>query len=71
VSEAFFVNFEDKISGAILNYELSTEYKIFKHFALGAGVARIGITADVDDDDWVGSVTDTYAGYMIFGTMYF
>jgi hypothetical protein len=71
VSEAFFVNFEDKIRGALLNYELNTEYKIFKNFALGAGVARIGITADVDDDDWVGSVTDTYAGYMIFGTMYF
>jgi hypothetical protein len=71
VSEAFFVNFEDTVRGAIINYELNTEYKLFKNFALGVGVARIGINADVDDDDWRGSVTDTYAGYTVFGTLYF
>jgi hypothetical protein len=71
VSEAFFIDIDDTFRGAILNYELTTEYKIFKHFALGAGVARLGINADIDDDDWRGSVTDTYAGYMLFGTFYF
>jgi hypothetical protein len=71
VSEAFFVNIEDKLRGALLNYELNTEYKIFKNFALGIGLARIGLNADVDDDDWRGTVTDTYAGYTVFGTFYF
>lgn len=71
VSEAFFIDIEDTFRGAILNYELTTEYKLFKHFALGAGAARIGINADVEDDDWTGSVTDAYAGYMLFGTFYF
>ncbi len=71
VSEAFFVDIEDKVRGALLNYELNTEYKLFEHFALGAGFARIGINADVDDEDWRGSVTDTYAGYTVFGTLYF
>jgi hypothetical protein len=71
VAESFFIDFEDKFRGAVLNYELSTEYKLFKHFAIGAGVARLGIAADVDDDDWRGAVTDSYRGYTLFGTFYF
>ena len=71
VSEAFFVEFDDKFRGAILNYELNTEYKIFKHFALGVGIARIGVNAEVDDDDWRGQISDSYRGFNVFGTFYF
>ncbi len=71
VTESFFINIDDKFKGAILNYELNTEYKIFKHFAIGAGIARLGIAADVDDDNWRGSVSDTYRGVTLFGTFYF
>ena len=71
VSEAFFIDIDDKFRGAILNYEVNTEYKIFKHFALGVGIARIGVNAEVDDDDWRGKVTDSYRGYNVFGTFYF
>ncbi|MGD2160548.1 MAG: hypothetical protein PVG12_13275 [Gammaproteobacteria bacterium] len=71
VAESFFIDFEDKFRGAVLNYELNTEYKLFKHFAIGAGVARLGIAADVDDDDWRGAVSDSYRGYTLFGTFYF
>ncbi|UCB55820.1 MAG: hypothetical protein JSW45_04640 [Thiotrichales bacterium] len=71
VSEAFFIDIEDTFRGALLNYELNTEYKIFKHFAVGIGLARLGISAEVDDDDWRGKVTDSYAGYTLFGTFYF
>jgi len=71
VSEAFFFEIDDSFRGAILNYELNTEYKIFKNFALGVGIARIGVDAEVDDDDWRGQVTDSYRGYNIFGTFYF
>ena len=71
VSEAFFIEFDDAFRGAIINFELNTEYRLFKHFALGAGLARIGINAEVDDDDWTGKVTDAYRGYNVFGTFYF
>ena len=71
VSEAFFIELDDSFRGAILNYELNTEYRLFSHFAVGAGLARIGVDAEVDDDDWRGSVTDSYRGYNIFGTFYF
>jgi hypothetical protein len=71
VSEAFFVEFDDSFRGAIINFELNTEYRLFKHFALGAGIARIGVDAEVDDDDWRGKVTDSYRGFNLFGTFYF
>jgi len=71
VSEAFFIDFDDSFRGAIINFELNTEYRLFKHFALGAGIARIGVDAEVDDDDWRGKVTDSYRGFNVFGTFYF
>ncbi|MBT8130108.1 MAG: hypothetical protein KJP10_08950 [Gammaproteobacteria bacterium] len=71
VSEAFFIDIDDKFRGAIINFELNTEYRLFKHFALGAGLARIGVNAEVNDDDWKGKVTDSYRGFNVFGTFYF
>jgi hypothetical protein len=71
VSEAFFIEIDDTIKGAMINYELNTEYKLFKHFAVGAGMARIGTSVEVNDDDWKGKVSDSYRGYTIFGTFYF
>lgn len=71
VSEAFFIELDDSFRGSILNYELNTEYRLFKNFALGVGFARIGVDAEIDDDDWRGTVTDAYRGYNIFGTFYF
>lgn len=71
VTEAFFIELEDSFRGAIINFELNTEYRIFKNFALGAGLARIGVNAEVDDDNWRGKVTDGYRGFNVFGTFYF
>ncbi len=71
VTEAFFIDIEDTFSGSLLSYELSTEYKLFKHFAIGAGVARLSTDVELDDDGWKGTVSDSYRGYRVFGTFYF
>ena len=71
VSEAFFIEFEDTLRGALISYEISTEYKLFKNFAIGAGLARFNANVDVNDDNWEGSVSDSYRGYTLFGTLYF
>ena len=71
LSEAFIIDIDDTFSGNIFNSELSTEYRLFKNFAIGAGFASIGVDADVLDDDWRGSITDAYRGYNLFGTLYF
>ncbi len=71
VAESFFIEFEDKLKGALINYELNTEYKLFKNFAIGAGLARIGSSVEVSDDDYKGKISDSYRGYTVFGTLYF
>jgi len=71
VSEAFFIELDDTIKGAMINYELNTEYKLFKNFAIGAGFARIGTSVEVNDDNWKGKVSDSYRGYTAFATLYF
>jgi len=71
LAESFFIEFEDKVRGALINYELNTEYKLFKNFAIGAGLARIGSAVEVNDDDYNGKVSDSYRGYTLFATLYF
>ena len=71
ISEAFFIDIEDTFSGSLVSYELSTEYKLFKNFALGAGLARLNTNVEVNDDGWKGTVSDSYRGYRVFGTLYF
>lgn len=71
VSEVFFIDFDDTVKGSLLSYELNTEYKLFKNFSLGAGLARISTNIEVNDDDWRGSITDGYHGITAFGKFYF
>ena len=71
VAETFFIEIEDAFKGSLFSYELNTEYRLFKHFSLGAGFARIGVDADIDDDGWKGRITDSYRGFTAFGKFYF
>jgi len=71
LAESFLVDFDNTVKGALLNYELTTEYRLFKNFAIGAGLARIGMAVMVNDPDYLGKVSDSYRGYTLFGTFYF
>lgn len=71
IAETFFLDFEDKVRGALLSYELNTEYKLFDNFAIGAGFSRLGTSVEVNSSDWKGKVSDTYRGITVFGTLYF
>ena len=71
LAESFFIEIEDTFKGALVNYELNTEYRLFRNFAIGAGLARIGSSLKVNDPEWKGSVSDSYRGYTLFGTFYF
>ena len=71
VSETFVIDYQDKLVGSLLNYEVNTEYRLFKNFAIGAGLARLGLHADVNTDSWSGAVSDNYRGFTAFGVLYF
>jgi hypothetical protein len=71
VAESFFIDLDNTVKGALLNNEINTEYKLLKNFAIGVGVARLGTSVEITDDDWKGKVSDTYRGITVFGTLYF
>ena len=71
VSEAFFIDFENTVKGALVSYEINTEYKLFKNFAIGAGLARLGANFELDANDWKGKVSDSYRGITLFSAFYF
>jgi len=71
LSEAFYIDIEDTLKGALLSSELSIEYKAFKNFAIGAGITRVSTDFDVNDDDWKGSFNDSHRGYLVYGALYF
>jgi len=71
IAEAFTVRIEDTFSGNLLNYELSTEYRLLKNFSIGAGIVRFSIDVDVDASNWQGGITDSHRGVTVFGSLYF
>jgi hypothetical protein len=71
VAETFFIDFENSVKGALFNYEINTEYRLFKNFAIGGGIARLGSALEINKTDWQGKVSDSYRGYTLFGTFYF
>ncbi len=70
-SETFFIELSDKIKGALLNYELDIEYKLFKNFSIGAGVSRVSTDVRVKKDNWNGAIRDSHRGVLLYGTFYF
>ena len=71
VAEAFFIDFENTIKGALVSYEINAEYKFFKNFAIGTGLARSGASFEVDDNEWKCKVSDSYRGFTLFRAFYF
>ena len=70
-SESFFIELNDSIRGALLNYELDIEYKLFKNFAIGAGVSRISTDVEIKKNNWKGSIEDSHRGLLLYGALYF
>lgn len=71
IAESLFIEIDDKLRGTLINQEVSMEYKLFKNFSVGAGVARLGLDAEVSTPDWSGGITDAYKGLTLFGVLYF
>ena len=71
LAESFAIDIDDTLRGNLFSYEISTEYRLFKNFAIGAGIARLGLDVEVEDEDWRGAVSDSYRGFTAFGTLYF
>lgn len=62
---------DDDLKGALLNNELSVEYQFNNGIALGFGLDRVGADLDYTSDDGKGRITDSYDGYLLYGSYYF
>jgi len=70
-SESFFIELNDSIKGALLNYQLDIEYKLFQNFSIGLGVSRFSTDVEIKNGDWKGSIQDSRRGVLLFGALYF
>lgn len=70
-SELFYIELDDTYNGSILDFRLGTEYRVFENVSVGFNINRMSVDADVDDDDFRGSVTDVYKGYHLYAAYYF
>jgi len=70
-SESFFIELNDTIRGALLSYELDIEYKLFKNFAIGAGISRLSTDVEIKKNNWKGSIEDSHRGILLYGAFHF
>lgn len=70
LSEVFFINIGDELEGSFQNFELSLEYRLQNHFALGAGITRFSTDLETRDSEWNGRLTDSHSGVLIFANYY-
>lgn len=70
LSETFFIEIDDAIQGALLNYELNAQYRFLDHFVVGGGITRLSTDLKARDSDWNGSINDSHRGILVFLSHY-
>lgn len=70
-TEIFYIEIDDNFKGSLLDLKAGTEYRAFKNVGVGINLNRMSINAEVDDDDFRGSVNDTYKGLNVYAAFYF
>ncbi len=66
LSETFFVDFENELTGAFLNYELDLRYRAGENILFGVGTARLSIDLKSDAEDWRGRIADSHRGILFY-----
>ncbi len=67
----FFVNYQDKIKGGLQDFLIGMEYRIFRHFSLGAAYNRFALNLDSKGDSTTLHVDTNWNGGMLYGALYF
>ena len=69
--DIFYIELESTTEGSISDFQLATEYRFFRTFAMGVGINSTALDVSVDDSDFNGTINDTYKGYEIYAALYF
>lgn len=69
--ETFYLEYDDKIRGSLMDAGLGLEYRVLKNMGLGIDISRFALDAKVDTSSYSGSVTDLYRGINLYVSAYF
>jgi hypothetical protein len=67
----FFINFEDKVKGALQSFEFGLEYRIIRNFSLGISFNRFAMNLELNSDTARFFLDSNWNGGMLFGALYF
>ena len=69
--ETFYLEYDDKIRGSLIDAGLGLEYRVLKNMGLGIDFSRFALDAKVESSSYTGGVTDLYRGVNLYVSAYF
>lgn len=67
----FFINYEDTIKGGLQDFLLGLEYRVSRHFAVGAAFNRFAMYLESKEDQATLYADSRWRGTMLYGSLYF
>ena len=69
--ETFYLEYDDKIRGSLVDAGLGLEYRVLKNMGLGIDLTRFALDATVESSSYTGGVADLYRGVNLYVSAYF
>jgi hypothetical protein len=67
----FFINYQDKIRGALQDFLFGLEYRVFRNVALGAAYNRFNLSLKLQQDNTTLNLNTNWNGGMLYAAVYF
>jgi hypothetical protein len=69
--QVFFIDYQDKARGGMQDTLFGLEYRLFRHFALGAAYNRFNLNMELKGDKATLNLDTGWNGGMLYGSLYF
>jgi len=69
--ESFFIDYQDKVRGALVDFLFGLEYRIFRNVALGVAYNRFDLNVRITGDNKTLNMETNWNGGMLYGALYF
>ena len=70
-SKERYEEIDNNYKGSLLDFRAGTEYRASKSVGVGINLSRMSINAEVDDNNFRGSINDVYTGLNVYAAYYF
>ncbi len=69
--QSFFIDYQDKVRGGLQDFLFGLEYRLFRHFSVGAAYNRFNLNLKLKGDNQTLYVDSGWNGGMLYGALYF